>query len=514
MNMKTAATVTPPEGNVAAADRFRLCVPFPATFLGVAFAVGVSVAGAAIADEPAANSIPRSWIAANDDATTRAAAKPNMDLSAEIDARKSYSIPPAEIIGFDFLLNRFNRHNEGPGDYDVTSASIRRNLRHSWVVDNDPFSVNQFLHPYQGSMYHGFARSAGLTYWEALGYTFAGSAMWEIAGENTLPSRNDQIASGIAGTFLGESLFRMANLVLERDDGLPQVWHELAAAAISPSTGFNRLAFGDRFKTIFPSRDPEYYSRLQLGFTGTTQSDPGLSTKLKRNEFVTDFSMDYGLPGKPGYYYKRPFDYFAFETTLASGNGFESILTRGLLIGTDYKVGDNYRGLWGLYGSYDYLAPQVFRMSSTALSLGTTGQVWLSDTIAMQGTGLLGVGYAAVGTLHGTDEHDYHYGVAPQALLALRMIFGDRYSLDLTGREYLVSKAGTTDPNNNDNIARAEASFTWRITGKHAVALKYILTRRDSSYFSVGDRSQSRGTIGIFYTLLGHDRFGAVDWRP
>jgi hypothetical protein len=94
------------------------------------------------------------------------------------------------------------------------------------------------------------------------------------------------------------------------------------------------------------------------------------------------------------------------------------------------------------------------------------------------------------------------------------MIFGDRYSLDLTGREYLVSKAGTTDPNNNDNIARAEASFTWRISGKHAVALKYILTRRDSSYFSVGDRSQSRGTIGIFYTLLGQDRFGAVDWRP
>ena len=512
--MKTAAPITSRTGNFAIADGFRQSFPLRTSFLCAVFAMGMSAASAAMADEPAANSFSRSWLAADDDATTRAAVKPKLDWSAEIEARKSYAIPPFEIIGFDVLLNRFNRHHEGPGDYDVTTDSIRRNLRSRWVVDNDPFSVNQFLHPYQGSMYHGFARSAGLNYWEALGYTFAGSAMWEIAGENTLPSRNDQIASGIAGTFLGESLFRMANLVLERDDGLPQFWHELAAAAISPSTGFNRLAFGERFKTIFPSHDPAYYSRLQLGFSGTVQNDQGLSTKVQRNEAVLDFSMDYGLPGKPGYNYRRPFDYFTFQYTVASGNGFENIMTRGLLFGRDYALGDNYRGILGIYGSYDYLAPQIFRMSSTALSLGTTGQAWLSESFAIQGTALLGVGYAAVGTLHGTDEHDYHYGVAPQALLALRLIHGDKYSIDLTAREYFVSRVAGAGTTGNDNIARAEASFTWRITGKHAVALKYILSRRDASYFSLSNQSQARGTIGIYYTLLGHDRFGAVDFRP
>ena len=50
--------------------------------------------------------------------------------------------------------------------------SIRRNPHHKWVADNDPFKVNQFGHPYQGSMYHGFARSAGLDFWPSLGYTF------------------------------------------------------------------------------------------------------------------------------------------------------------------------------------------------------------------------------------------------------------------------------------------------------------------------------------------------------
>ena len=498
-----------------AARRFLRATHARNVLLGLGWMFGVSAASAAAPEPPLANVTAQSLTAADDDATARVPIRLKLDtVLGDIDSRKSYAIPAAEIIGFDILLNRINRYSTGPGDYDVTSGSIRRNLRSGWVTDNDPFSVNQFAHPYQGSMYHGFARSAGLNYWEALGYTFAGSAFWEIAGENTAPSRNDQIASGIAGTFLGESLFRMANLVLERNDGLPQIWHEVAAAAISPSTGFNRLAFGERFKTVFPSRDPAYYSRLQLGFSGTVQNEQGLSTRLQRNEAVVDFSMDYGLPGKAGYTYKRPFDYFTFQVAAASGNGVEHIMTRGLLVGRDYAIGSKYRGIAGLYGSYDYLAPQIFRMSSTALSLGTTGQVWLTDTIAIQGTGLLGLGYAAVGTLHGTDERDYHYGVAPQALIALRLIFGDQYSFDLAGREYFVSKVGATDQNNSDNIARLEAGLTWRVSGKHAVAIKYVLSRRDPSYFISDSRSQARGTIGIYYTLLGHDRFGAVDFGP
>ncbi|MBP8296042.1 MAG: DUF3943 domain-containing protein, partial [Burkholderiales bacterium] len=131
--------------------------------LGVV-AAGVPAAGAAAPGATDDEQTLNVWTAADDAATGRPAARPKLDLSAAIDARKSYAIPPLEIIGFDVLLNRFNRLREGPGDYDVTAASIRRNARSRWVVDNDPFSVNQFLHPYQGSMYHGFARSAGLNY--------------------------------------------------------------------------------------------------------------------------------------------------------------------------------------------------------------------------------------------------------------------------------------------------------------------------------------------------------------
>src|SRR4051812_12322049 len=99
--------------------------------------------------------------------------------------RRSYVLPAIGIVSFDFLLNRYGKHSVDPSDYAVSLSSVRRNATGPWVVDNDPFSINQFLHPYQGSMYHGFARSAGLNYWQSLGYALGGSTMWELAGETT-----------------------------------------------------------------------------------------------------------------------------------------------------------------------------------------------------------------------------------------------------------------------------------------------------------------------------------------
>ena len=432
----------------------------------------------------------------------------------KIEPSRDLALPLYEIIGFDILVNRVN-HCCGTdrGDYAVTLDSIRRNLHSSWTVDSDPFKVNQLGHPYQGSMYYGFARSAGFGFWESTGYALAGSALWEIAGEKTPPSRNDMVSTGIGGSLLGESLFRMANLVLEKGGGMSPFWRETVAAAVSPSNAFNRF-LGDRGpSTVFSSNGAEYYSRLQLGLMGTVQNQQGNSTASVKNEVQADFALDYGMPGKEGYVYRRPFDYFAFQATASSANLFESVMTRGLLFGRDYKAGPDYRGIWGLYGSYDYISPQTFRISSTALSLGTTGQ-WRHKDVVLQGTAMAGLGYAAVGTINslaaGVDR-DYHYGVAPQALLAGRAIFGDRSSLDLTLREYFVSDVGNRG--GHDNIARADVAYTWRIKHQHAVTVKYLWNRRDANYPDIGNRGQARGTFGIFYTLLGTDHFGAVDWK-
>jgi hypothetical protein len=151
-------------------------------------------------------------------------------------------------------------------------------------------------------------------------------------------------------------------------------------------------------------------------------------------------------------------------------------------------------------------------VSSTALSLGTTAEWRMSNQVALQGTLLAGVGYAAVGTVNATTDTEYHYGLAPQALLALRLVMGDRASLDLTGREYFVSKVAAADTGGHDNIIRVDAALTLRLYRQQAVAIRYLHNRRDAS-FPGGDITQTRATLGLFYVLLGHDRFGVFNWR-
>lgn len=428
------------------------------------------------------------------------------------ESKKSYVIPALEIIGFEAALNRFGYRYEDREAFNVGWNSIGKNLRHGWVVDRDEFKVNQFLHPYQGSIYHTSARSAGLGFWTSAAYTFAGSALWEIAGETTPPSVNDQIASGIGGVFFGESLFRMANLTLEKGNGIPHLGRALGATIISPATAFNRVVFGRRFDPVFPGHDPEFFTRGDIGATVAETRVEGASRSPRRNEATAGFSMSYGLPGRPGYSYERPFDYFDFEFTATTYNAFENIMTRGLLAGKEYSAGDSYDGVWGLYGSYDYMAPQLFRVSSTALSLGTTAQWRLAGPLKFQGTAMAGAGYGAGGTVDGSEsERDYHYGLTPQALLSTRFILGKFASLDITGRAYQITHIASLGNTGFENIGRADASLTVRVFGRHALTAKYLVTRRDARYPDLGRRDQRRGTLGVYYTILGDQDFGITN---
>jgi hypothetical protein len=440
-------------------------------------------------------------------------------------AGRSYLIPAAEVAGFIFGLNQFNRHVGGNKDYDSDPDTFWKNLGTAPQFDRDPFSINQLGHPYQGGIYYGFARSAGLNYWESLLYTIGGSFLWETYGERVPPSANDHIATGIGGTFVGEALFRMASLLLEHGGETPGFWRELGAAVLSPPTGFNRLVFGERFRPVFPSRDPALFVRLRIGAVLTTNvTNEAPSITAKRQEGSADYYMAYGLPGKPGYRYTRPFDFFLFEFTAVPNattatNAIENATIRGLLLGTNYDVGDDYRGVWGLFGGYEYLSPQVFRVASTNLSLGTVAQWWLTRTLALQGTALAGVGFGAAGTVGDKEERDYHYGVIPEGLLSLRLIAGDLAMLEASGRQYHVIGTGAkgspaAESFGREVINRGSVGLTVRVFGPHALGLHYVVSSRSPNSTIRRERHQSVETVTLSYNFLGHTRFGAVEWRP
>jgi hypothetical protein len=448
---------------------------------------------------------------------------------------RSYLVPAYEIPAFELLLNRYDHYAVDAQVYESPISNFKSNTHRKWVVDNDAFATNQFLHPYQGAFYQGLARSSGLDFWESSAYTFAGSLLWEMAGETTRPSINDQVASGISGNLLGEPLFRMASLLLETDSrGEPRLWRRVAAAVISPSMGVNRLIYGNRFDGVFRSNDPAVFTRVDLGaslsphFTSNVNVNADLSAPpttqvYKRESESALFTISYGLPGKADYTYQRPFDYFNFELATDTNNGIEALFSSGLLFGTDYEWGPNYRGIWGVYGSYEYVAPQVFRVSTTAASLGTTNQWWISRHIALQSSLLAGVGYGGGGVLHGSGvttagpvgdgQRDYHYGLTPQALINARLLLGDRVSLDTTARTYYISKVAATESTGTEDIERIDSSVTIRVFNLHGITLRYSESVRNGRYAALPTSHQRLNTVSIGYTLLGQARLGAVDWR-
>jgi hypothetical protein len=452
----------------------------------------------------------RSFAAEPDAAMTRAGLKTESVLSWETGSGKSYLIPGLEVPTFLVLLNVFDRiaigNKDGKGTYQTTFSTTWEHLRRqNWVFDKDSFRVNQFGHPYQGATMYGLARSSGLGFWESWAYSHMGSFLWEMAGETGRPSINDIVTTGNSGSLLGEALFRMSALVLKEESVSPDGWHELGAALVSPTTAFNRLAFGDRFRTQFPSHDPATYWRFRLGASLSSSSQPDANL---------DFAMSYGLPGKPGYTYTRPLDYFDFQIggLFRASNPVGNVLLRGLLYGKDYHLGDDYRGIWGLYGSYDYLSPSVFRVSTTALSLGTTGQYWVAPGVALQGSILGGVGFGGAGVTPVADEkRDFHYGVTPHLLLAQRLIFGNRAALDLVGRGYYVSGTGSDDAEGSERIARITTALTFRVYRRHGIGLQFVESIRNAHYGSRPLREQSEGSLSLVYTFLGDSHFGAVE---
>ena len=425
---------------------------------------------------------------------------------------KSYGAAALEIAGFQFVLNRVDHAFVKPDDYRVSMGSIRHNLHSSWVEDRDPFEINQMGHPYQGSVYYNIARSNGLTFWESLGYAFAGSAVWEVAGETTPPSRNDQITTSFGGSFLGESLYRMASLVLDRGDGARPL-REAGAAMVSPGLGYNRQrGMSRRAASLWAGAAPATFGRLQLGASNPSSSNVGPSLAPGRREAAADFALEYGLPGKEGYTYHKPFDYFLFSARVSNVNGLESLTSRGLLFGAPYSPGRNLRGIAGLYGSYDYLSPQLFRIASTGLSLGSNLQWWLAQDLALQGHASAGIGYTSTGTIRPSSGGQYNYGFAPQSALRLRLIYGDRLALDLGVHAFFDGKVASPDTGGSDRVLRGDAALTYRLHGPHAIALKYLTSRRRFSFPNVQETQQRYDSVGLYYSYQPSRGMGAVNW--
>lgn len=421
--------------------------------------------------------------------------------------RRSLWVPLLEVGVTAVGLNLVDRTVLGFEWARSTPQTFWRNLGR-WEFDDDSFVMNNLFHPFTGSIYYGAARSMGLDLWQSFGVAFLGSALWETGGETQAASINDQIMTPVAGSFLGEVLYRTAVLLLAGGDGAPGFWREGAAFLLSPPAGVNRRLFGDRYRTFDFEQRPVTYLEAFAGAALDRASE--LQGGAAMPGAMLGLHLVYGLPGDAGWPVRHPFDHFDLQCglrILGPGSPSGALFIRGVLMGS--RIEEAWRGLWGLTGIFDYAAPSVFQVSTAALGVSTTGQLGGRGEVALQGTALLGAGFGTGDAMAGpTVGPDRHHGAAAQIVLEARLLLGERAAVGAGLRQYLI--AGAESGSGLEASSHLTLSARLRLGGRHALGVEWLEARRWSSYAGGPDSRQRSSGLSISYVLTTDRWFGAA----
>jgi hypothetical protein len=279
-----------------------------------------------------------------------------------------------EVTLQSFSLNMgiwgFNRFimNESFARIDI--HTIKKNLSHPFVWDNDMMGTNMFLHPYHGNLYFNSARSQGFNYWESGLFAFGGSAMWELFLENEYPSFNDIIATPIGGMALGEVLFRTSDLILDdRQTGWRRFGCELAGFLIAPTRSLTRILSGDAWR---------------IRATGGKQfREPNVNVEVSAGVRILELKgdiFDRGVGGAISIAIEygdcfsdeneKPYDYFAFRSNLnvhTSQPVLGQMNIMGRLYVTDLADTEKDFLSLGFYQHFDYYDSNTISAVSTEI---------------------------------------------------------------------------------------------------------------------------------------------------
>jgi hypothetical protein len=274
-----------------------------------------------------------------------------------------------------WFYDRYIRPGGGEG-FKIGIQAWKDNILNGFEWDDNQFSTNQLGHPYHGNLYFNAARSNGYGFWESVPFAFGGSFMWEHFGETHNPAWNDWISTSVGGTGLGETFFRLSQIVTDNTaTGSSRAWRELGGTLVNPLRGFNRIISGDwsRVQANPPDRYPKSYGvGYRVGFR-TVGQDHLWDTDTTR--VFMDFAALYGDPF--GGEYKKPFDSFQYAAQLNFGdkNTLGSMRARGILFGTEIKKTEHAHHLLAAYQHYDYYNNNSFEFGGQSVGATLLSQV-------------------------------------------------------------------------------------------------------------------------------------------
>jgi len=298
--------------------------------------------------------------------------KETIDILARdsLNPKKYLYIPLAETFGSNMLIWSYNKFIARADYANISWTTIKRNFSRGFAWDSDALIINQFGHPYQGSMYYNSARSAGYNYVESMAVTGMGSLMWEFFMETEPAAINDFIATTLSGAMLGEMLYRMSSRIIDESaSGKKRTLLEIAAALVNPYRWLNRYSYKRtsriHHKNIY-EREPRN-GELSLGMINVAD---GTDMRNGTKNLMLKFNYFYGQPFHGSK--RKPFDYFNFHLALNfwGQEPVGYVYSNGFLFGRELTLQHDQKLLTGIFQHYDYISNNIYTIGATSLGWG------------------------------------------------------------------------------------------------------------------------------------------------
>ena len=365
---------------------------------------------------------------------------------------------------------------------EVSVQSIKNNLVYPWQWDDNQFLNNQFSHPYQGNFYFNAARANGYNFWQSFAWPFAGSLMWEIAGEAWAPAPNDFLNTGFGGVVLGETFFRLSSLALDNTaTGSERTWREIGGALLNPIRGFNRLVRGETSRVAANPPDwrpSRVFGVVDLGFRRTANSFSIDSITEGTDQWDASFALMYGDAVKD--LGKAPFSYFTMSAQLA---------------GPPPEGGHRLNRL-----GYDYFSNPAVEYGGQSVQVGVVSEfgtpgatIWAQTNILVNG---IIVGATQSDYYTTAEGRNYDYGPGLGTLINGRLFYRRRVQASVS---YLGSWIHTIDGANSAHYQDALAlEGRYWVTDRLGGGVSVTRYSRHSVYAGLPDVSQDANFFRVF----------------
>jgi hypothetical protein len=404
--------------------------------------------------------------------------------SAEYKVPRNVTLAVVETMGINGLIWSYDRYlREDNYSFYISWRSIEQNLRHGFEWDPNQFKTNFKDHPYHGSTYFNAARSNGLSFWESVPFTFAGSLMWEIAMESEYPSYNDLLATSLGGIALGETLFRFSEQVLDdRATGGSRVWREATGFVLNPIGGFNRLLRGDMWRTSGTNNHIRNPLSGWLAF-GTSGRLNAANSSLEEFAPAVELTLHYGDPfGSKAV--RLPFDYFTFRmwSSKSEETRNSTWLARGSLVGKHF--GDNRRSnLLGLFQHFDYVDNELFKIGSISAGPGLMSRIRLGKDftlVANPYAGYIFIGGSNNEYVDSYQGRDYNFGWGVKGMFNVLLSHPSYGSIYLDYSYFSIwAREGASG---RDRLHVLDAIYMLRVWRGLGAGLEYTYYNRKAHY--------------------------------